>query len=164
MCEVNFPRSHLPIDTFSISLIFVGQSTKHEARLSSFIAQYSSSCTSYHEVRQVCTANVAQSVGRKFSIDPCRCFEVRALRQHCGQQPPKPKLRRRRPRLRQRPDCRFDLDARSNPELIVSDIFHGNSIKFNDCRMIAYIGGTIVYQSKPRSCCSLLTEEIVRRL
>lgn len=34
--------------------------------------------------------NMAQSVGRKFSIDPCRCFEVRALRQHCGYQPPKP--------------------------------------------------------------------------
>lgn len=34
--------------------------------------------------------NMAQSVGRKFSIDPCWCFEVRALRQHCGYQPPKP--------------------------------------------------------------------------
>lgn len=37
-----------------------------------------------------------KGVGRKFSIDPWRCFEVRALRQHCGGGGAPRCLRRRR--------------------------------------------------------------------
>lgn len=40
-----------------------------------------------------------KGVGRKFSIDPWRCFEVRALRQHCGGGAPRC-LRRRRQQAR----------------------------------------------------------------
>ena len=34
--------------------------------------------------REVRPASATERVGRKFSIDRRRCFEVRALRQHCG--------------------------------------------------------------------------------
>lgn len=41
-----------------------------------------------------------KGVGRKFSIDPWRCFEVRALRQHCGGGGAPRCLRRRRQQAR----------------------------------------------------------------
>lgn len=53
------------------------------------LVQYSSSRVASRPTAKVRSESATERVGRKFSIDPRRCFEVRALRQHCGDGAPR---------------------------------------------------------------------------